>query len=228
MKDTKDNFSSQSGFYADYRPGYPQALFDWIFAHSPALNKAWDCATGNGQAAINLAVKFQTVYATDISISQLEKSIKKDNIIYQQEQAEQPSFNDNSFDLITVAQSLHWFDHETFFNEVQRVAKPGALFAAWGYSLPRVITAINDIIDDFYSNIVGPYWDEERKHVDNEYASISIPFTVIPSPCFSIGYNWDAEHMIGYLNSWSAVQHYIKGKGVNPVSLIENELRAAW
>lgn len=123
MKDTKDNFSRQSESYATYRPGYPQELFDWIFSHCPAYEAAWDCATGNGQAAVNIAAKFQTVFATDISISQLEKSKKKDNIIYSHGRAEQSSFADNSFDLITVAQSLHWFDHSMYFEEVKRVAR---------------------------------------------------------------------------------------------------------
>ncbi|MCB9046352.1 MAG: class I SAM-dependent methyltransferase [Chitinophagales bacterium] len=228
MKDTKDNFSQQSDIYANYRPGYPQELFDWLYAQCNSFDTAWDCATGNGQAAVKIVAIFQTVCATDLSISQLENSTKKDNIIYQQERAEQPSFADNNFDLVTVAQSLHWFDHAVFFEQVKRVAKNGAVFAAWGYNLPRVSPTINDIVDDFYTHIVGPYWDAERKHVDNEYASIEVPFEKIEAQKFKITYEWAAEHMLGYLNTWSSVQHYIKKNNKNPVDLIASKLMDAW
>jgi len=227
-KETKDNFSAQSATYAAYRPGYPQELFDWLYGHCAAFDTAWDCATGNGQAAGKLSEKFEIVYATDISIKQLEKSEKKDNIVYSQGSAEEPGFEDNSFDLITVAQALHWLDHKKFFEEVMRVSKPGALFAAWGYNLLNVSPEIDAIIRRFYFEITGPYWDKERKYVDEEYRTIEMPFPELPCPVFNMSYNWTVEHMTGYLNSWSAVQHYIKTEGTNPVDIIKDELVSSW
>lgn len=227
-KETKDNFSTQTAVYAAYRPGYPQELFDWLFGHCPGFEKAWDCATGNGQAAAKLVEKFETVYATDLSIKQLENSTNLPNIKYREGLAEGPGFPDNSFDLITVAQALHWFDHKKFFDEVRRMAKPGALFAAWGYNLLNVSPEVDTIIRRFYFEITGPYWDKERKHVDQEYKGIEMPFEELPCPVFNMSYNWTVEHMIGYLNSWSAVQHYIKSEGANPVDIVKDELLAAW
>ena len=228
MKDTKDNFSEQSATYAQFRPGYPQELFDWLYTHCLHYDTAWDCATGNGQAAIKLSDKFKVVYATDISINQLDNAMQIPNIIYSEGKAEEPEFADNSFDLVTTAQALHWFDHSLFFKAVQRVAKPGALFAGWGYNLPGVNPAINDILDNFYRNVVGPYWDAERKYVDNEYRDIALPFEEIPCPGFGMSYHWTAEHMIGYLNSWSAVQHYIKKNRSNPTDMIKEQLSIVW
>lgn len=228
MKDIKDNFSVQSDNYVTYRPGYPDALFEWIYSHCSHFGRALDCATGNGQAAIKLSSKFELVNAIDISINQLEKSFLASNIYYSVEKAEQPSFAENSFDLITVAQALHWFDHKTYFEQMYKVAKPGAFFAAWGYGLVRVNEDVNTILDDFYTNVTGPYWDEERKHIDNKYKSIPCPFPQIPSPEFEISYNWTAQHMLGYLNTWSAVQHYIKKNDINPVSMIEEQLIKIW
>ena len=40
--------------------------------------KAWDCATGNGQVARYLADYFDEVYATDISQQQLDNAIQKE------------------------------------------------------------------------------------------------------------------------------------------------------
>jgi SAM-dependent methyltransferase len=203
-------------------------LFDWLYSHCKGYDKAWDCATGNGQAAVNIAEKFKIVYATDLSISQLEKSIKRNNIIYSQEKAEETEFPDNSFDLVTVAQALHWLDHERFFSEVKRVAKNGALFAAWGYGLLNITAHIDALIHNFYKDITGPYWDKERRHIDSHFADIPFPFEELPCPGFAMHYNWTAEHMVGYLNSWSAVQHYIKANGGNPVDIIKDDLIKAW
>ncbi len=227
-KGPKDNFSRQSADYARYRPGYPQELFDWLYSHCAAYDAAWDCATGNGQATVNIAEKFEVVYATDLSITQLENAINKENIIYLQGKAEEPDFENDSFDLVTVAQALHWLDHQKFFSEVKRVAKNGALFAAWGYGLLSIMPEIDEQIHRFYIDIIGPYWDKERRHIDNNYADIPFPFEELPCPVFAIHNNWTFEHIIGYLNSWSAVQHYIKDKGSNPVDIIRDDLEKAW
>lgn len=228
MKDKKDNFSAQSDHYSKFRPQYPAALYEWIYSHFSSFDAAWDCATGNGQAAIALLAKFKVVQATDISTSQLAKGYKADNIQYSQQPAEQTSFPDNSFDLITVAQALHWLDHDLFFQEVKRAAKPGCLFAAWGYNLVRVNEQVDNTIDHFYTDVVGAYWDDERRHVETEYSNIDVPFESIVTPEFYIQDEWSAAHMLGYLNSWSAVQHYIKANGNNPVVRISEALKNAW
>ncbi len=68
---SKDLFSKQAKDYAKYRPVYPKELFDHIFQFVEEKNIAWDCATGNGQAALALAQRFKKVIATDISEKQL-------------------------------------------------------------------------------------------------------------------------------------------------------------
>lgn len=52
MSGFKDHFSSASGRYAAYRPDYPAALFAWLADLCSERDTAWDCATGNGQAAL--------------------------------------------------------------------------------------------------------------------------------------------------------------------------------
>jgi ubiquinone/menaquinone biosynthesis C-methylase UbiE len=51
---------------------------------------------------------------TDISEEQIKNAARKDNIIYAVERAEHTSFEPNSFDLVTVAQAIHWFDFDNF------------------------------------------------------------------------------------------------------------------
>jgi len=73
----KDLFSTQSDLYARYRPTYPKRLYEYVFSFVKEKNTAWDCATGNGQAAVVLADHVKKVIATDISAAQIDKAIKK-------------------------------------------------------------------------------------------------------------------------------------------------------
>src|SRR5215471_13440479 len=102
----KDNFSSQSDQYAKYRPTYPRDLFDYLNFIVPNKQNAWDCGTGNGQVAYELAKTFENVFATDISEAQLDNAIQADNIIYSIQPAEKTNFENNLLDLIVVAQAI--------------------------------------------------------------------------------------------------------------------------
>jgi len=228
MKKVIDNFSTGASDYALYRPGSPKEIFDFIYAHVKNFNTAWDCGTGNGQVATILAERFKTVYGTDISEKQLTLAQQKDNIIYRKERAEQTSFPDHSIDLITVAQAIHWFDFEPFYKEVSRVAAPGAFFAAWTYSLLRLTPELNKVIDHFYWDITHPYWDKERTYVDQEYKTIPFPFKEIQQPEIYIVKLYNLNQLIGYLRTWSGVQHYIKQEKKDPMEIITKDLQNAW
>lgn len=224
----KDYFSAQSKAYAAFRPTYPDELYQFILQHVKAKETAWDCATGNGQVAGDLATHFKCVYATDISAKQLDHAIRKDNIIYSVGRAEKTEFQERQFDLVTVAQALHWFDRDLFFQEVRRVIKPGGILAVWGYSMLTIDPAIDNLILEFYHNTVGPFWDGARRLVEDEYRTIEFPFERIPSPRFDIKVKWDVDQLSGYLSSWSATQNYIKVKGNDPVAVLMQDVRRIW
>jgi SAM-dependent methyltransferase len=224
----KDNFSAQAASYSKYRPEYPLALFDWLLAVCPGREAAWDCATGNGQVAHTLAQYFKQVTATDISEQQLKQAVSLPNVQYELAPAEQTHFLDHSFDLITVGQALHWFDFGRFFTEAQRVLKPGGLLATFGYGLVRVVPSIDVLVSHFYLEIVGPYWDQERRHVDHAYQSIPFPWPEIQAPSLSTNCDWTVDQFLGYLSTWSAVQHYLRQCGQDPLLQIETALRNVW
>lgn len=228
MKDVKDIFSKQSGAYASYRPTAPENLLEYVYSKVNNFDTAWDCGTGNGQIAIKLADRFNKVYATDISREQLNNAIPHDKIIYQAERAEHTSLPDNSIDLVTVAQAVHWFDFEAYYNEVRRVAKQGAIVAIWTYYTPRISPPVNEILDDFYYNIVGDYWDKERSYIDERYQTIPFPFEELPDPGFRIRKQWTADQLLGYLGTWSSVQHYRSKVGEDPILLIKDAIDKAW
>jgi len=225
----KDNFSHRAAEYARFRPGYPAALFDFLFAQCRQFDCAWDCATGNGQIAAVLAERFRQVEATDISENQLQNALLRPNIRYQTGAAEQPIFPENSFDLVTVGQAAHWFDLEKFYAEVQRVLKPGGLLALVGYGLLNIDEATDAVIGYLYRDVLDDYWDPERQLVDEALATIPFPFQEIPLPEMASEYRWAPEHLLGFLSTWSAVRHYENQTGKNPLDeAFVTSLKKAW
>lgn len=224
----KDNFSDKSELYKQYRPEYPSELVDFICSKVNSFDKAWDCATGSGQMATSLSKRFKTVEATDISNQQLANAIRFPNINYSNQPAEATNFQDAAFDLITVAQAIHWFDFDRFYSEARRTLKPDGLIAVIGYGQPTVNNEVDDVIFHFYETILGKYWDPERKFIDDNYETVPFPFDKIECPQFSINYCTTAERFLGYLGTWSAIKHYMKSNANNPIDLIRDDLIKAW
>ena len=224
----KDNFSIQAQDYSKFRPHYPVEMIQFIVSQVRERGLAWDVATGNGQVAAALSPYFRQVFATDISQKQLDNAVQKDNIIYKVEPAESSSFETEQFDLITIAQAIHWFNFGAFYNEVRRVLKPDGVLAVMGYGLFYTNPATDEIIDRFYDDIIGEYWDAERSYIDEEYRTIPFPFGEIKAPEFINEFVWDFDQLTGYLRTWSAVQHYINKVGNDPVDLIKDELKTSW
>jgi SAM-dependent methyltransferase len=229
-----DHFSGHATTYREARPLYPQALFDWLATQTPARALVWDAGCGNGQASVALSSRFARVFATDPSATQIANAGHRSNIEYRVEPGEECSLPTGCADLITVAQALHWFDFSRFFAEAARVLKPGGILAAWAYSDCRVTPAVDVLKNRVYVDLTGPYWPPERDFVDAGYRTIPMPvgdgaaFEDIASPEFVMRVEWDAAQFLAYLRSWSATQRYIKANGVDPVSLVEKELREAW
>src|SRR5574338_41931 len=225
----KDNFSRQSELYAKYRPAYPQELFDFILNHVIGRDAAWDCGTGNGQTAKELAKYFKKVVATDISEKQIQKGHRAENIFYSVQSAEHTNFKDNSFDLVTVSQALHWFSFHEFYNEVRRVTKPGGWIAVWTYTLPSISPEIDKLVQvKLYKETLGTYWDYERKLVDEKYATIPFPFNEISCPVFTMQFEWTLEELIGYTNTWSALQKFIEANFNNPTDALKEQIEPYW
>ena len=222
----RDLFSEGSEYYAAFRPGYPPSLAEHVLEYTKERKTAWDCATGNGQAAILFSPYFEKVIATDLSEKQISNAIKAENIHYRIAIAEDSGIEENSIDLVMVAQAYHWFDPIKFEMEVRRVCKPGAIIAVWGYSLFQTEDeTLNQAIETFYSVTTGPYWDPERKMLEEKYQHISFPYEELTPYESQKIVNWTSAKLEGYLNSWSAVKHYKDSNGTNPVPAFIDSIR---
>ena len=226
----KDHFSGHADLYRGARPTYAEALFDWLAAQAPDRALAWDAGCGNGQASVALARRFERVVASDPSANQIADAAPRANVDYRVERAEHSSLADGSASLVTVAQALHWFDFAAFYAEVRRVLKPRGVFAAWAYAACSADdAAIDGAIEHLYGDaLTGPYWPPERAHIDAGYRTIPFPFEAIAAPEFPMVMRWNVDQLLAYLRSWSATQRYIAANGIDPVGLVEADLRAAW
>lgn len=223
-----DHFSGHAADYARSRPTYPAELFAWLADQSPATRVAWDCGTGNGQAAVRLAERFDRVVATDGSADQLAQAEPRENVEYVEALADDVPIESNSVDLSACAQAAHWFDPDRYYAEVERVSTRGALFAAWCYSLFQVDTRVNIIIDRLYGQIVGDFWPQRRRHIETQYRQLPMPFEPIEAPRFDMRHEWTFEDVCNYLRTWSAVVRYKEANGVDPIETISTDLRNAW
>ncbi len=223
------HFRTQAKLYAEYRPDYPPELFEFIAGVVREHKVAWDCATGNGQAATGLTEHFERVIATDISTEQIAQAKPHPRIEYHVAPAERSGVADDSVDAVTITQALHWLDIPRFYNEVKRVSKPGGIFVATVYSDPVIgDPELDKILQHYNKVIVGPYWPPERKLVDEAYANIPFPFPEIKPPQLTMERSWSLHELAGYLRSWSATVRFTKQNGTDPVLDFESKVKKVW
>jgi SAM-dependent methyltransferase len=223
-----DLFSGHARQYAAARPRYPEALFEWLASAAPRHQLAWDCATGNGQAAIGLATRFAHVMATDASEAQLAHAEPHPRIVYRQAAAEASGLDTGSADVVTVAQALHWLDVPAFFDEVRRVLAPAGVLAVWSYALPRITPAIDAEVGRLCRETLKHYWADRRWLVEEGYASIAMPFEALEAPHLELLESWTLTQFSAYLRTWSAVQRFLADRGRDPVDAVEYALRPFW
>jgi SAM-dependent methyltransferase len=224
----KDLFSGDAGNYSRYRPDYPPGLFAALASIAPGRQRAWDCATGSGQAAQSLAAYFKEVIATDASCSQLRQAKPHPRIEYQVAPAEQSAIAPATVDLITVAQALHWFDITAFFDEARRVLRDGGVLAVWCYQLLAVNPVVDALLARFYAERLGPYWPSDRRMVEQGYADVCFPFEELRAPSFEMAVQWNLPQLTGYLGTWSAVRRCQQQQGANPLEELYPDLQRRW
>lgn len=223
-----DYFSGHATDYATNRPGYPPDLIEMLAGLPRQRSLAWDCGTGNGQAALGLANDFARVIATDASPEQLALARPHPRVEYRLAPAEASGLPDRSVDLVTAAQALHWFSFDGFYREARRVLAPGGAIAVWTYNLARVDPGVDRVIDRLAHQTVKSYWPPERHWVDDEYRTIPFPFDEISLPPVVQEERWDCERLLRYLGTWSATANYRRGTGNDAVETVREELSAAW
>ena len=221
-------FNDKSDLYAKIRPHYPQKLYTFLATLCEEKKSAWDVACVNGQAAVDLAKHFDEVYATDISEEQIANAIKNPGVSYSVQSAEKTNFDENYFDLVCVAQALHWFDYDLFFPEVKRVLKPNGIFTAWGYAWFSISDEIDKTIKENFLTPIKPYWAPRNKLLWDHYRNVPFPFEKVDPPQIEMKMKWDFNQLFAYIQTWSSARQCIKEEGDEFLIHTDKALKSAW
>ncbi len=221
-------FNDKSDSYASARLGYPPELFEFLVSQCMKTKSAWDCACGNGQAAVSLAGHFDEVQATDVSPNQIKNAFDHPKINYSVCPSEATPFPKASFDLVCVAQALHWMKHDQFFCEVKRVLKPGGIFSAWGYCWPNINSEVDKVVEKSFLDVVKPYWAEQNKLLWNHYRDLDIPFEIIEAPVFPMKTCWDLNRFFAYLRTWSSTRRCMAALGESFFEEAYRQVSSVW
>jgi SAM-dependent methyltransferase len=223
----QDHFSGHAPDYSSFRLAYPTALFGHLASLTSAHDLAWDCATGNGQAALGLAPFFRGILATDASHQQVGQARPHDQIAYVVAPAERSPLPNSSVDLVTVAQAVHWFDLGRFYDEVRRVAKPGGVIAVWCYHFPVISPGVDAVLRRLY-DVLGRYRPPEWQLIESGYAGLAFPFEAIIPPQFKITRRWALDRLTDFVRTASACRRYLRETGTDPTDVVRQELEVAW
>lgn len=225
--DFTDHFSGHAQAYAQFRPRYPAVLFHYLAMRAPGTQLAWDCGTGNGQAATGLAERFARVVATDPSVAQIATARAHPRVTYRVAQYDsglQPA----SAQLVTAAQALHWMDVDAFVREARRILQPGGLLAVWCYSLCTIDSAFDELIEFFCRVTIGAYWAPERRLVDEGYRSVALPIDELDVPPFELAADMTLGQFLGYVETWSAVQRCVAVRGRETFDAFARSIGERW
>ena len=206
-------FDDQADLYVQARPRYPQAIYAYLASLCQEHAQVWDCACGNGQVAVDLSRYFPHVQASDVSEGQIRNAILHPNVAYSVQAAESTCFSAHQFDLICVAQALHWLNYERFWPGVQRILKPDGVFAAWGYTWLSVTPEIDGLIQELLLKPIDPYWAAQNQLLWDHYRNVPFPLTRLDPPQITMTMAWELNALFAYLRSWSAVRRAIAAQG---------------
>ncbi|XP_070561243.1 putative methyltransferase DDB_G0268948 [Ptychodera flava] len=209
--------------YHKFRPPYPIEVVDRIIKylqekHLSPLALAIDVGCGSGQSTRNLSPHFEKVIGCDVSETQIKKATETEklaNIEYRIGNDEALPAEDGSVDLVTAAQAAHWFNLKTFYSEVDRILKPGGCLALYGYGSAVEFHQnsnageLQKVFDEFYYGTLKGYWEGRRKHIEDLYADIHLPYSdAVRDHSMAIEMEYTVSDFVGYLSSLSAFHEY--------------------
>jgi SAM-dependent methyltransferase len=121
-------FAEVAGAYERGRPGYPEEAVRWLVGDDP--QDVVDLGAGTGKLTrtlVALGHRVTAVEPLDEMRGQLEAAVP--DVTAVKGNAESTGLADASADVVTCAQSFHWFDHAVALPEIARVLRPGGRLA---------------------------------------------------------------------------------------------------
>ena len=213
--------AAHAQLYSKFRPIYPQKILDiisgFISRNGGGFGVAVDVACGSGQSTFYLSSRFQNCFGFDISEAQVECAQQKHrelnvrNVSFKVANAASLPLENASVDLVSCAQAWHWMDPDQLYHEADRVLKPKGCLAVYGYGNCRLLNQeCNRLVSHFYSSTLKGFWNDRRRHIDQLYQEVSLPYQNSERHDLDSGISSSMKlpHFIGYVSSWSGYQNY--------------------
>ncbi|RWS17009.1 putative methyltransferase-like protein [Dinothrombium tinctorium] len=239
--------ANQAFHYSRARPSPPANLITQSINYLnekilPNSNSKWqlaiDVGAGTGQCTRLLQPYFEKIIGFDVSEAQVNEANKGNsflNVHYAISEAESLPLPDDSVDLLTACQCLHWFDMQAFFKEAQRVLKTDGVLAVIGHDVPKLYSTdkqelplTNLLYDTFHGDILKPYIQSDRLELlHNGYKDIEFPFAQVSRENVHTDLKTTAEDCIELIKSWSNFQSCVQNDHSTAMALI-NDLQQAF
>ncbi|XP_015792500.1 putative methyltransferase DDB_G0268948 [Tetranychus urticae] len=226
MTNRQYDSSQVASIYIEVRPTPSHELINSIIKQlskhcPPNSNNKWsravDVGCGSGQATFKLADYFDQVIGYDISVPQIKEAIERnkfDNVTFKISPGEEIDLEDNSVQLITVCEALHFFNIDKFNSKVDSLLSKNGLFATIGYyPVPKCIRLDDTTVNlDRISNIFERTFQLWQDHgypvqvfverVLNKYRGLNLPFDkVCYEDTFVTTLRRPATYLIDLINS---------------------------
>lgn len=213
------HFAGTSSFYAEFRPGYPDALFDSLTERSGAnagSSAVLELGCGPGTATMALARRARSVIAVDADAEMLREGRRVaaeagvENIEWISSPAEDVVYPEQSFDLIVIASAFHWMDRPLVAAQSASMLGADGLLALLGNPTPlmqirdgsEVGAAIGRVQDrwfgdDYYVLDVEELARPEVVLQQNGFSEVSVSYLAQTQ-------DWTVDRFLGFLRSTSS------------------------
>ncbi len=145
-----DGSNAFGGYAADYaarRPGYPDAVFDALFAAlGGPRGLAIELGAGSGQATKVLATKFDKVAAVEPDARMIAAMPAIVNVEKINTSAEGAAFDEESADAVVAATAFHWMDQARVTANAYRWLRPGGVFFPFLYDAMKIDGAAGEVL----------------------------------------------------------------------------------
>ena len=133
-----NRFADRVDNYIQYRPHYPQELFDFLLVENIIIKNSVvaDIGSGTGISSEPFLKMNLNVFGIEPNkeMRQAAENLLKDYKKFKSVEAssENTTLENNSVDVIVAGQAFHWFDREKTKKEFKRILKPnGQVILMW-------------------------------------------------------------------------------------------------
>jgi ubiquinone/menaquinone biosynthesis C-methylase UbiE len=210
-----DLFSGTAGYYARFRPAYPEELLRALVDRAHGVEKGLvDLGCGTGELSIPLSQHFPTVLAVDADPEMISaarekaRSLGVDNIRWMVSRAEDVELREASCNLITAGASFHWMDRAVMAPRCY-----GALTAEGAIAVLGTNSAPWEPTEPWHEPVVAVIrkWLGDRRRAGSQHYAVQQKHEDFLVPAgfrlehleFPVRHTWTSDSYLGFLFSTS-------------------------